>query len=126
LLRRKTDAAKVAPAEKEKKKTQDVASLVILEKKTVSKRKNHSVSKKDKEIVNENPQPEALKPQAKKQRTEKVSKDDGDVDVVATPQIQPSTFYPLKTRGIEEPKDQHIEIPVTLLRLQRSKPIVSR
>jgi hypothetical protein len=112
LLRRKTDAAKVAATEKEKKKTQDVASLVILEKKIVSKRKNHSVSKKDKEIVNENPQPEAVKPQAKKQRTEKVFEDDGDVDVVATPQIQPSTFYRLKTREIEEPKDQPIEIPV--------------
>jgi hypothetical protein len=106
------DAAKVAAAEKEKNKTQDVASLVILEKRTVSKRKNISVSEKDKEIVNENPQPEAAKRQAKKQRTEKVSEDDGDVDVVATPQIRLSTFYPLKTRETEEPKDQPIEIPV--------------
>jgi hypothetical protein len=65
LLRRKTDAPKVAAAEKEKKKTQDVAPLAILEKKTVSK-KNPSVSEKDKEIVTENPQPEAAKPQAKK------------------------------------------------------------
>jgi hypothetical protein len=38
LLRRKTDAPKVAAAEKEKKKTQDVAPLAILEKKTVSKK----------------------------------------------------------------------------------------
>jgi hypothetical protein len=38
LLRRKTDAQKVAAAEKEKKKTQDVAPLAILEKKTVSKK----------------------------------------------------------------------------------------
>jgi hypothetical protein len=79
LLYRKTDAAKVATTEKEKKKTQDVAPLVILEKKTVSKRKNPSVSEKDKEIANENTQPEAVKPQAKKQRTEKVSEDDEDV-----------------------------------------------
>jgi hypothetical protein len=32
LLHRKTDTVKVAAAEKEKRKTQDVASLVILEK----------------------------------------------------------------------------------------------
>jgi hypothetical protein len=55
LLHRKTDTAKVAAAEKEKRKTQDVASLVILEKKIVSKRKNPSVSEKDKEIASDNP-----------------------------------------------------------------------
>jgi hypothetical protein len=73
LLCRKTDAAKVAATEKEKMKAQDAAPLVILEKKTVSKRKNPSVSEKDKEIVNENPQPEAVKPQAKKQKVGKIS-----------------------------------------------------
>jgi hypothetical protein len=37
-----------------------------------------------------------VKPQAKKLGTEKVSEGDEDVDVLATPQIQPSTFYPPK------------------------------
>jgi hypothetical protein len=63
LLHRKTDAAKGATTEK--KKAQDAALPVILEKKTVSKRKNPNVSEKDKEIVSENPQPEAVKPQEK-------------------------------------------------------------
>jgi hypothetical protein len=70
------------------------------------------VSEKDKEITSENPQLEAAKPQAKKLRTEKVSEDDEDVDVIATPQIQPSTFYPPKTREIQEPKDHPIEITI--------------
>jgi hypothetical protein len=96
LLRRKTDAAKVVAAEKEKKKSQDIAPLVILEKKTILERKNPNVNEKDKEIVNEGPQLEVAKPQAKKPRAEKVSEDDEDIDVISTPQIQPSTFYPPK------------------------------
>jgi hypothetical protein len=96
LLCRQTEAAKVATVEKEKKKAQGMAPLVIIEKKTVSKRKNPNVSEKDKEINDENPQPKAAKPQAKKQKAGKVSKGDGDADAIATPQIQPSTFYPLK------------------------------
>jgi hypothetical protein len=64
----------------------------------ISKRKNASVSEKDKGIATKNPQPEAAKPQVKKQRTEKVSL------------IQPSNFYPPKTQKIEESKDQPMEI----------------
>jgi hypothetical protein len=48
LIRRQTEAAKVAAAEREKKKTQDVAPLVALEKKIVSKRKNPSGGERDK------------------------------------------------------------------------------
>jgi hypothetical protein len=36
---------------------------------------------------------------------------DNSVYVLATPQIQPSTFYPPKAKGIEEPKDQHVIVP---------------
>jgi hypothetical protein len=109
LLHRKTDAAKGATTEK--KKAQDAALPVILEKKTVSKRKNPNVSEKDKEIVSENPQPEAAKPQEK---GETVFEGDGDVDATVTPQflrvmemlmlLQPSTFYPRRAREIKEPK----------------------
>jgi hypothetical protein len=59
---------KVAVAErKKKKKTQDVPLSITLEKKTISKRKNPSMSEKDKGIVIENPHPEAPKTQEKKQ-----------------------------------------------------------
>jgi hypothetical protein len=47
LIRRQTEAAKVAAAEREKKKTQDVAPLVALEKKIVLKRKNPSGGERD-------------------------------------------------------------------------------
>jgi hypothetical protein len=112
LLRRQTEVVKVAAAEKEKKKTQDAAPLVTLEKKTISKRKNPSVSEKDKEIVSESPQPETVKPQAKKQKAVKVYEGEGDADATMTPQIQPSTFYPPRARETEEPKYPPIEIPV--------------
>jgi hypothetical protein len=66
LIRRKTDAAKVVAAEREKKKAYDVPPAITLEKKTISKRKAPSVSEKDKGIVIEDQQPEATKPQEKK------------------------------------------------------------
>jgi hypothetical protein len=62
LIRRQTEAAKVAAAEWEKKKAQDVAPLVALEKKVVSKRKNLSGGEKDKEVVSETSQQAATKP----------------------------------------------------------------
>jgi hypothetical protein len=47
LVCRQTDVAKVAATEREKKRAQDATPLTILEKKTVSKRKNPSASEKD-------------------------------------------------------------------------------
>jgi hypothetical protein len=47
----KTDATKVAAAERGKKKTHNVPPMINLEKKTTSKRKVASVSEKDKGIV---------------------------------------------------------------------------
>jgi hypothetical protein len=112
LLRRQTEATKVAATEREKKKTRDVAPLVVLEKKTVSKRKNPSLGEKDKEIVTESSQREAAKPQVKKQKVEKAFEGEEDADASATPHIQPSTFYPPRAREAEEPKDPPIEIVV--------------
>jgi hypothetical protein len=51
LIRRKTEVAKVAAAEKETKKTHDVPPTVNLVKKTTSKRKAPRTSEKDKGIV---------------------------------------------------------------------------
>jgi hypothetical protein len=36
------------------------------------------------------------------------------VDVLATPQIQPSTFYPSRAKEVEEPKDQLVIAPIDL------------
>jgi hypothetical protein len=55
LIRRKTDTAKVVAAEREKKKTHDVAPTITLEKKITSKRKTPSTPEKDKRIVIEEP-----------------------------------------------------------------------
>jgi hypothetical protein len=112
LVCRQTDAAKVAATEREKKRAQDATPLTILEKKTVSKRKNPSASEKDKEIVTENPQPEPAKPQAKKQKVEKVFEGETNADLTATPQIQPSTFYPSRAWKTKESEDPPVEIPV--------------
>jgi hypothetical protein len=60
----------------------------------LSQKKTPSAREKDKEIVIENPQPELVKLESKKQKVEKVSKEERDVDATVTPQIQPSTFYP--------------------------------
>jgi hypothetical protein len=37
------------------------------------------------------------------------------VDILATPEIQPSTFYPPQAQEIEEPEDQPVVIPVDLV-----------
>jgi NACalpha-BTF3-like transcription factor len=60
----------------------------------LSQKKTPSAREKDKEIVIENPQLELVKLESKKQKVEKVSKEERDVDATVTPQIQPSTFYP--------------------------------
>jgi hypothetical protein len=72
LLRRQTEVEKVAAAEK--KKTQDAAPLITLEKKIVLKRKNSSVSEKDKEIVSENPQPEMASPKLRNKKLRRFPK----------------------------------------------------
>jgi hypothetical protein len=111
LIRRKTEVAKVAAAEKETKKTHDVPPTVNLVKKTTSKRKAPRTSEKDKGIVVEEQPPEAVKPQGKKSQTNPTAEMDESLDVLAMPQIQPSTFYPPKAKGIEEPKDQPAIVP---------------
>jgi hypothetical protein len=70
LIRRQTEAAKVAAAEREKKKTQNAAPLVTLEKKVVSKRKNPGGGERVKESVSETSRQATTKPQPKKQKVD--------------------------------------------------------
>jgi hypothetical protein len=69
LIRRQTEAATVAAAEREKKKAQDAAPLVTLEKKVVSKRENPGGGEKDKEFVSEPSRQATSKPQLKKTKS---------------------------------------------------------
>jgi hypothetical protein len=53
LTRRKTEAAKVAAAEREKKKIHDPSPVIDLEKKTISKKRVASISEEEKCVVDE-------------------------------------------------------------------------
>jgi hypothetical protein len=53
LVRRKTEAAKVATTEREKKKIHDPSPAIDLEKKVVSKKRVASVSEEEKRVVAE-------------------------------------------------------------------------
>jgi hypothetical protein len=67
LIRRKTDAAKVAAAEREKKKSQDTTPVVALEKNFSSKRKTLEDSETSKENPSEERPAEATKPSGERQ-----------------------------------------------------------
>jgi hypothetical protein len=114
LIRRQTEAVKVAAAELEKKKTQDAALLTTFEKKVISKRKNPSGGEKDKEIVGEASKQATTKPQSKKQKVEKICEAEEYADACQTPQIEPSTFYPLRARELKKQK-------ILLLRLRLTR-----
>jgi hypothetical protein len=92
LIRRQTEAAKVAAAERQEKKAQDAAPLVTLEKKVVSKRENPDGGEKDKESVSEPSWQATAKPQPKKQKMDRISEAEEHADACQTPQIEPSTF----------------------------------
>jgi hypothetical protein len=70
LIRRQTEAAKVAAVEREKKKTQSAVPLVTLEKKVVSKRKNPGGGERVKQSVSETSRQATTKPQLKKQKVD--------------------------------------------------------
>jgi hypothetical protein len=78
----------------------------------ISKRKNPGGGEKNNEIVSETSQQATTKPQPKKQKVEKISEAEENADACETPQIEPSTFYPLRAREPEKPKDPPIEIEV--------------
>jgi hypothetical protein len=74
--------------------------------------KNLSRGEKDKEVVSETSQQAMTKPQLKKQKVEKISEVEENAEACETPKIQPSTFYPPRSREFEKPKDPPIEIEV--------------
>jgi hypothetical protein len=68
LARRKTEAAKVAAAEREKKKIHESSPAVDLEKKVVSKKRPASASEKEKHVVAKEKGPDDDEPAGKRAR----------------------------------------------------------
>jgi hypothetical protein len=101
LARRKTEAAKVAAAERKKKKIHDPSLATDLEKKVVSKKRIVSVSEEAKRVVAKEKGPNDDEPAKKRARIDPVAEIDEDVDILSTPQIQPSTFYPSKGKMLK-------------------------
>jgi hypothetical protein len=105
LVRQKTEAAKVATAEKEKKKIHDATPVAGLEKKMSSKRKVPDDTGKSKENPTEEEDFEAARAKDKRPRAKtSVQGIEGD-DALATPQIQLMRTYPPKAKDLETAKD---------------------
>jgi hypothetical protein len=94
LARCKTETVQVAAAEREKKKIHDPSPATDLEKKVVSKNIIASVSEEEKRIAAKEKSPNDDEPAGKRARIDPVAETDKDVEILSTPQIQPSTFYP--------------------------------
>jgi hypothetical protein len=87
LARRKTEVAKVASTEREKKKIHESSPIVDLDKKVVSMKRHASSSKKEKRIAAKEKGPDDDEPAGKKARVDTVVETDEDVDILSTPQI---------------------------------------
>jgi hypothetical protein len=101
LVRRKTEAAKVAAAEREKKKIHDPSPVIDLEKKVISKKRVASVSKEEKCVVAEEKCPDDKEPTGKRAWIDPIAETDEDVDILSTPGIEPSTYYPPKGKALK-------------------------
>jgi hypothetical protein len=96
LARRKVEAAKVATAEREKKKTQDPAISGEADKGLALRKRPLDTSEKVKQLAIREKELEDAEAYAKRARVDPVAETDEDVDVLTTPQIQPCTKYPPK------------------------------
>jgi hypothetical protein len=101
LVRRKTKAAKVATAEREKKIIYDPSPVTDLEKKIISKKRVASVSQEEKCVVAEEKRPDNEEPAGKRVQINPIAETDEDVDILSTPRIEPSTRYPPKGKALK-------------------------
>jgi hypothetical protein len=111
FVRRKTEAAKVAAAEREKKRTHDPSLVIDLEKKVISKKRVASVSKEEKHVVAEEKCPDDEEPAGKRVQINPIVETGEDVDILSTPRIEPSTYYPPKGKVLKTIE----ELPTTSL-----------
>jgi hypothetical protein len=96
LARRKAEAAKVAAAEREKKKTQDPAVSGEADKGLALRKRPLDTAEKVKQLAVKEKEPEDAEASAKRAQVDPVAETDEDVDILKTPQIQPCTKYPPK------------------------------
>jgi hypothetical protein len=96
LARRKVEAAKVAAAEREKKKAQDPVVAVETDKGQGLKKRPLDTVEKVKQLAIKEKEPEDAEISAKRARVDPVAETDEDVDIMPAPQIQPCTKYPPK------------------------------
>jgi hypothetical protein len=108
LNRCKTEAVKVAAAEREKKKVHDPSPVIELEKKTISKKRVASNSEQEKHVIAAEARPEDEEPTGKRARTDPFAETDKDIDILSTPWIEPSTRYPLKGKELGVTIDLHV------------------
>jgi hypothetical protein len=116
LARRKVEVAKVAAAEREKKKVHD-PSPTDTDKKVTSKKRPSEVSERGKRVTIKEKGPDDDEPFGKRARADPVAEMDEDVDILSTPQIQPCTNYPPKgsaRKVTEEPSTAGLADPEEL------------
>jgi hypothetical protein len=85
LVRRKTEAAKVAAAEREKKKIHDPSPANDLEKKVVSKKRVASVAEEEKRVASKDKGPDDEEPTEKRAQIDPIVETDEDVDIMSMP-----------------------------------------
>jgi hypothetical protein len=142
LARRKVEVAKVAAAEREKKKVHDPSpadtdkkvtskkrpaerekkkvhdpSPADTDKKVTSKKRPSEVSERGKRVTIKEKGPDDDEPSGKRARADPVAETDEDIDILSTPQIQPCTNYPSKgsaRKVTEEPSTAGLADPEEL------------
>jgi hypothetical protein len=85
LVRHKTEAAKVAAAEREKKKIHDPSPAIDLEKKVVSKKRVASVAEEEKRVASKDKGPDDEEPTKKRAQIDPIVETDEDVDIMSMP-----------------------------------------
>jgi hypothetical protein len=96
LARRKAEAAKVAAAEREKKKIHDPSLAGDADKRLALKKRPLEATERGKRVTIKEKGPDEDEPSGKRARTDPITETDEDVDIMLTPQIQPCTNYPPK------------------------------
>jgi hypothetical protein len=96
LARRKAEAAKVAAAEREKKKIHDPSLAGDADKRLALKKRPLEATERVKRVTIKEQGPDKDETSGKRARTDPVAETDEDVDIMPTPQIQPCTNYPPK------------------------------
>jgi hypothetical protein len=101
LVQHKTEAAKVAATEREKKRIHHPSPVTDLKKKVISKKRIAGVSKEEKRVVAKEKDPDDEEPAGKRAQIDPVAETDEDVDILSPLRIEPSTYYPPKGKALK-------------------------